>query len=74
MASGPLPAGGAVTGLKLFVYAISQPVTPHFGGSEVSFLAQIVQTNERKELFITIKTDLSDDDNDIIPNLRDTIC
>lgn len=74
MASGPLPAGGTVTGLKLFVYAISQPITPHFGGSEVSFLAQIVQTNERKELFITIKTDLSDDDNDIIPNLKDTVC
>ena len=75
MASGPLPAGGTVTGLKLFVYATSQPIAPSLGSSEVSFLAQIVQTNENKELFITIKTDLCNDDNMIdISNRRDIVC
>ena len=31
MASGPLPAGGTVTGLKLFVYAVSSPIAPYLG-------------------------------------------
>ena len=62
MASGPLPAGGASTGLKLFVYAVGRmiPATTTPGDSpEVNFLAQVVQLNETGEVTVTIKTDSS---------------
>ena len=57
MASGPLPPGGAHTGLKLFVYGMGRTTTP--GAPEVSFLAQVVQTNETGTLTATVKTDAS---------------
>jgi len=55
MASGPLPPGGPHTGLKLFVYGMGRTTGP--GAPEVSFLAQVVQTNETGTVTATVKTD-----------------
>jgi hypothetical protein len=57
MASGPLPPGGAQTGLKLFVYAAGRLPTAPAGAPESSFLAQVVQVNETGAVNITVKTD-----------------
>jgi hypothetical protein len=56
MASGPLPAGGSTTGLKLFVYAVGRPAGST-AGPDMSFLAQVVQVNETGTVSAVVKTD-----------------
>jgi len=60
MASGPLPPGGSVTGVKLFAFAsgkLPAPVSTATVDTTANFLVQLVQVNESNEIRATVKTD-----------------
>ena len=63
MASGPLPPGGAQTGMKLFVYGVGKAAASgsiagsQDPGAEINFLAQMVLVNETGAVSVTVKTD-----------------